>query len=114
MRRSTAVHGGGAAAGTGAHRRANWSFKSGLAVLPCATSRRLASPVTGFARKHGAYTAADAVQHTEDLAGDVAFQTPRDLRLALAFGEPAPHIGLGGWMPAKPNDDDAMERGVGL
>ena len=53
-------------------------------------------------------------EDSEDIAGDVAFQTPHDLRLALAFGEPAPHIALGGWMPAKPNNDDAMERGIGL
>jgi hypothetical protein len=47
-------------------------------------------------------------EDSEDLAGDVAFQTPHDLRLTLAFGKPATHVPLGGWMPTEPYDDDAM------
>src|SRR5919204_2760574 len=53
-------------------------------------------------------------QDGEDLAGDIAFETPHDLRLGLALSESPPHVGLGGRMPAKPHDDDAVERGISL
>ena len=54
------------------------------------------------------------MQNGEDLAGDVALEAPHDLRLGLALSESARHVGLGRRVPAKPNDDDAVERGIGL
>ena len=50
----------------------------------------------------------------EDLASDVAFETTDDLGLAQALAGPSAHVLPGPAVMAKPDHDDAIERGVCL
>src|SRR6266536_909552 len=54
------------------------------------------------------------VECCEHLPGDVAFEAADDLLFGLALLEPPCHVVLGGLMPAQPDQDDPVQRGVGL
>jgi hypothetical protein len=47
-------------------------------------------------------------------AGEVAFEAADDLGFGLAFSDPAGDVGPGGFVVLHPDDDGAVERGVGL
>jgi hypothetical protein len=49
-----------------------------------------------------------------DLAGDEPLHATDDLGLGLAFGGSSGDVGDGGLVEAHPDDDDAVQRGVGL
>ena len=49
-----------------------------------------------------------------DLADDVALEAANDFFLGESFGEPSGHVRLGLGAVAEPNDDDQVQRSVGL
>src|SRR5258705_13915752 len=48
-----------------------------------------------------------------DFAGDVTFETAHDFGFGFAFGDASGDVGAGGFVVFHPDDDDAMQSGVG-
>ena len=65
-------------------------------------------------KRRGEGVVACLVERCEHLPGDVAFEAAGDLLFGLALLEPPCHVVLGGLMPAQPDQDDPVQRGVGL
>ena len=62
----------------------------------------------------GEFLFAGLCERGVDLAGDVAFEAAHDLAFALALAGAAVDVGPGRLVVAHADEDDAVERGVGL